>query len=168
MNPLLWFLGLWLRSSSADGGRAAALLGGSTRCCRSRRPPYREIGVRVALGGECASSDHVDIQAPADSGDRGRGRREPRSYAVATIVAQQTTGVRRDAGEGLTPGNCAARGYAILMLWLCMIACVVPTIGACGCSRGGTAGGIAPRIGPDSKQPGTIVPRYAAADFRHG
>ncbi len=50
---------------------------------------------------------------------------------VAAIAMQQTQEFAGQAGRGLTIGEIAALiGYAILMVGVCMLACVVPTIRA--------------------------------------
>jgi ABC-type antimicrobial peptide transport system permease subunit len=51
--------------------------------------------------------------------------------AVAAIAMQQTEQFGDMAGRGLSPGEIAALvGYAILMVGVCMLACVVPTLRA--------------------------------------
>ncbi len=128
--PLLWFLGLWMRIIL--GLTAVALLLSLAGIYAvlsyivARRT--REIGVRVALGASARlvitsifkrPLIQVTLGVLAGSG----------LIALAAIAIQNTEQFRGTETGGLTSGGVALlMGYAILMLGVCMLACVVPTL----------------------------------------
>ena len=128
----LWFFGLWVRLTSALTAVALLLsLSGIYAVLAytvARRT--REIGVRVALG---ASARSVVVSI----------FRKPLIQVVLGVVAgcvliglasigiQHTYEFSYLKGRGLTAGEIATLvGYAILMIGVCMTACVVPTVRA--------------------------------------
>ena len=131
-DPYLWFFGLWLRITS--GLTAVALLlslaGIYAVLSFTVARRTREIGVRVALG---ASTRAVVTSI----------FRKPLTQVVVGVVAgttliglaaigiQHTTEFRSIEPKGLTVGQLTMLlGYAILMIGVCMLACVVPTMRA--------------------------------------
>jgi hypothetical protein len=132
VTPLLWFLGLWQRI--IIGMTAVALLLSLSGIYAvlsyivARRT--REVGVRVALGANARRVitslfrrplTHVTLGVIAGSV----------LIAVAAIVVQHTEEFAGIQPRGLTVGEIALLvGYAILMLGVCTLACVVPTLRA--------------------------------------
>ena len=131
-NPLLWFFGLWMRVML--GLTAVALLlslsGIYAVLAYTVARRTREIGVRVALG---AGARAVVLSI----------FRRPLTQVVLGVVAgsllialaayglQHTYEFRSVRPRGPTIGEIAMLvGYAILMVGVCMTACVVPTIRA--------------------------------------
>ena len=131
-DPILWFFGLWVRLTT--GLTAVALLlslaGIYAVLSYTVARRTREIGVRVALG---ASARRVVVSI----------FRKPLAQVVVGVVAgttliglaaigiQHTTEFAAFKGRGLTAGEIAMLvGYAILMVGVCMTACVVPTMRA--------------------------------------
>jgi hypothetical protein len=132
VTPLVWFLDLWTRLIIGLTGVALLLSLSGIYAVLSytvaRRT--REIGVRVALG---ASARRVMISI----------FRRPLTQvtvgviagsvliALAAIGIQHTTQFRGTDIGGMTVGDGALlAGYAVLMLGVCMLACVVPTLRA--------------------------------------
>jgi ABC-type antimicrobial peptide transport system permease subunit len=132
ITPLVWFLGLWVRIMV--GLTAVALLlslaGIYAVLSYTVARRTREIGVRVALG---ASARRVLTSI----------FRKPLTQVVVGVVAgsilialaaiglQQTQEFAGMKGRGLTAGEIAMLiGYAILMVGVCLLACVVPTMRA--------------------------------------
>jgi putative ABC transport system permease protein len=132
VTPLLWFLGLWMRIIL--GLTAVALLLSLAGIYAvlsyvvARRT--REIGVRVALGATARRVITSIFKRPliqvtlgviAGSG----------LIALAAIGIQNTEQFSGTETGGLTSGDVVLLiGYAILMLGVCMLACVVPTLRA--------------------------------------
>jgi hypothetical protein len=131
-SPFLWFLGLWMRITA--GLTAVALLlslaGIYAVLSYTVARRTREIGVRVALG----ASARLVITSIF---------RKPLTQVVIGVVAgsaliwlaaigiQNTQEFAAMKGRGLTVGEVAMLiGYAILMLGVCTLACVVPTLRA--------------------------------------
>ena len=131
-TPLLWFLGLWQKIIM--GMTAVTLLLSLSGIYAvlsfivARRT--REVGVRVALG---ASSrrvvtalfsrpmTHVSVGVIAGTV----------LIAVAAIAVQYTEEFSGIQPRGLTAGEIALlAGYAILMLGVCALACIVPAVRA--------------------------------------
>jgi ABC-type antimicrobial peptide transport system permease subunit len=129
VNPLLWFLGLWIKI--IFGLTAVALLLSLSGIYAvlsyivARRT--REIGVRVALGGTARRVITSIFKRPliqvALGVIAGSGL-----IALAAIGIQNTTQFRGTETGGLGPREVVLLiGYALLMLGVCMLACVVPT-----------------------------------------
>jgi predicted permease len=132
ITPMLWFLGLWERV--IIGLTAVALLLSLSGIYAvlsyivARRT--REVGVRMALGADARRVitalfrrplTHVTVGVIAGSV----------LIAVAAIAVQHTEEFAGIQPRGLTMGEIALlAGYAILMLGVCTLACVVPTIRA--------------------------------------
>lgn len=132
VTPLLWFLGLWQRI--VIGMTAVALLLSLSGIYAvlsyivARRT--REVGVRVALGANARRVitslftrplTHVTVGVIAGS----------LLIAVAAIAVQHTEEFAGIQPRGLTIGEIVLLvGYAILMLGVCTLACVVPTVRA--------------------------------------
>ena len=126
MIPLLWFLRLWMNMTM--GLTAVALLlslaGIYAVLSYTVARRTREIGVRVALG----ASARLVITSIF---------RKPLTQVVLGVVAGTTlialvAQAKPFVGmQGLSVGQGAALiGYAFLMVGVCMLACVVPTIRA--------------------------------------
>jgi putative ABC transport system permease protein len=131
-NPLLWFLGLWIRI--LIGLTAVALLLSLAGIYAvlsyivARRT--REIGVRVALGASARRVITSIFRRPLTQVTLGVIAGSV-LIAVAAIALQQTQEFAGMKGRGLTFGEIALlTGYATLMVGVCMLACVVPTIRA--------------------------------------
>ena len=126
--PELWFFGLWMRIIIGLTGVALLLSLSGIYAVLSyivaRRT--REIGVRVALG---ASARRVIIsifRRPLTQVTLG-------VIAGAVLIAVATIAFERTQGFGgiETLGDVALLiGYAILMLGICLLACIVPTVRA--------------------------------------
>ena len=132
VNPLLWFLGLWVRLTTALTVVALVLSLAGIYAVLSytvaRRT--REIGVRVALGASARGVITSIFRRPLTQVVLGVVAGTV-LIAVAAIAMQQTEQFGDMAGRGLSPGEIAALvGYAILMVGVCMLACVVPTLRA--------------------------------------
>ncbi|HSK20570.1 MAG TPA: FtsX-like permease family protein [Longimicrobiales bacterium] len=130
VTPLLWFLGLWMKI--IIGLTAVTLLLSLSGIYAvlsyivARRT--REIGVRVALGATARRVITAIFRRPliqvAMGVIAGSGL-----IALASVGIQNTTQFSGTETGGLTPAGVALLiGYAILMLGVCMLACVVPTL----------------------------------------
>ena len=131
-NPLLWFLGLWIRI--IIGLTAVALLlslaGIYAVLSYTVARRTREIGVRVALGASARRVITSIFTRPLTQVAVGVVAGTV-LIAVAAITLQQTQEFAEMQGRGLTLGEVALlAGYAILMLGVCALACVVPTVRA--------------------------------------
>jgi hypothetical protein len=131
-TPLLWFLGLWMRI--IIGLTAVALLLSLAGIYAvlsyivARRT--REIGVRVALGASARRVITSIFKRPLTQVTLGVIAGIV-LISVAAIAIQHTSQFRVAEPRGLTFGEIALlTGYAILMLGVCMLACVVPTLRA--------------------------------------
>jgi predicted permease len=131
-TPKLWFLGLWMRI--IGGLTAVALLlslaGIYAVLSYTVARRTREIGVRVALGSDArrviTSIFRKPLTQVAIGVVAGAGL-----IVLGTIGAQNTTEFSAFKGRGLTTGELAMLvGYSILMLGVCLLACVVPTMRA--------------------------------------
>jgi putative ABC transport system permease protein len=130
-NPLIWFLGLWVRITS--GLTAVALLlslaGIYAVLSYTVARRTREIGVRVALGASARRVVTSIFRRPLTQVALG-------VVAGTTLIALAAIGILHNREFGFTPRGLTAGeiamliGYAILMLGVCMLACVVPTIRA--------------------------------------
>jgi hypothetical protein len=131
-NPLLWFLGLWMRITI--GLTAVALLlslaGIYAVLSYTVARRTREIGVRVALGAGARRVITSIFRKPLTQVALG-------VVAGSTLIALAAIGIQHTQEfsgiepRGLTAGEIAMLiGYAILMLGVCMLACVVPTMRA--------------------------------------
>ena len=129
VNPLLWFLGLWTNIIFGLTGVALLLsLSGIYSVLSyivARRT--REIGVRVALGATARRVITAIFKRPMIQVTlgviAGCGL-----IALAAIGIQNTTQFEGTETGGLGPTEVAMLiGYAILMLGVCALACVVPT-----------------------------------------
>jgi ABC-type antimicrobial peptide transport system permease subunit len=90
----------------------------------------REIGVRVALGASARRVIASIFKRPLTQVTLGVIAGSV-LIAVAAIALQQTQEFAGMKGRGLTFGEIALlTGYATLMVGVCMLACVVPTIRA--------------------------------------
>lgn len=131
-TPLLWLLGLWTRM--IIGLTAVALLLSLAGIYAvlsyivARRT--REIGVRVALGASAHRVITSIFRRPLTQVTLGVVAGVV-WISVAAIAVQHTQQFRVAEPRGLTLGEIALlSGYAILMLGVCMLACVVPTLRA--------------------------------------
>jgi ABC-type antimicrobial peptide transport system permease subunit len=132
-TPVLWLNNLWLRI--IVGLTAVALLLSLSGIYAvlayivARRT--REIGVRVALGASSRGVIASIFRRPLTQVSLGVIAGSVLIF-VASIGIGNTTQFRGSGVGGvLTPGELVLLvGYAILMLGVCMIACVVPTMRA--------------------------------------
>jgi predicted permease len=132
-TPLLWMFNLWLRI--IIGLTAVALLLSLSGIYAvlayvvARRT--REIGVRVALGASSRRVITSIFRRPLTQVSLGVIAGSVLIF-VASIGVGNTTQFRGSGVGGvLTPGEVVLLGgYAILMLGVCMLACVVPTMRA--------------------------------------
>ena len=127
-SPLLWILGMWLRTTLLMS--AVALLLSLTGIYAvlsftvARRT--REIGVRVALGANPRRVVTAIFRRPLAQVGLGVA-------AGATLIALGALALSRteqfaSAPNGLAAGQVALLvGYATFMLGVCLLACVVPT-----------------------------------------
>jgi putative ABC transport system permease protein len=132
ITPLLWFLGLWMRITI--GLTAVALLlslaGIYAVLSYTVARRTREIGVRVALGASARRVITSIFRKPLTQVVVGVVAGSS-LIALAAIGIQHTQEFAGMKGRGLTAGEIAMLiGYAILMLGVCMLACVVPTMRA--------------------------------------
>ena len=127
-TPELWFFGLWIRIIIGLTGVALLLsLSGIysvlSYIVASRT---REIGVRVALGASAPRVITSMFKRPLTQVTAG-------VIAGSVLITVASTAVQRTQKIGgiETLGDVALLiGYAILMLGVCMLACVVPTVRA--------------------------------------
>jgi predicted lysophospholipase L1 biosynthesis ABC-type transport system permease subunit len=132
ITPLLWFLGLWMRITM--GLTAVALLlslaGIYAVLSYTVARRTREIGVRVALGASARRVITSIFRRPLTQVVLGVVAGSALIW-LAAIAIQNTQEFAGMKGRGLTAGEMAMLiGYAILMLGVCMLACVVPTMRA--------------------------------------
>ena len=132
VNPMLWFLGLWLKIVA--GLTAVALLLSLAGIYAvlsyivARRT--REIGVRVALGASARRVITSIFRRPLIQVTIGVIAGAA-LIGVAAIALQQTQEFAGMKGRGLKIVEIAIlAGYALFMLGVCMLACVVPTLRA--------------------------------------
>jgi hypothetical protein len=128
----LWMLGLWTRIIVGLAAVAALLSLSGIYAVLSytvaRRT--REIGVRVALGSSARRVITSIFKRPLIQVTLGVIAGSV-LIAVASLGVRNTTQFSGTMPPGLTFGDIALlTGYAILMLGVCMLACVVPTIRA--------------------------------------
>ena len=131
-TPLLWFLGLWIRI--IIGLSAVALLlslsGIYAVLSYAVARRTREIGVRVALGASARRVITSIFKRPLTQVTLGVLAGIV-LIAGAAIMIQQTQEFAGMKGRGLTLGEIALlAGYGVLMLGVCTLACVVPTLRA--------------------------------------
>jgi hypothetical protein len=132
-TPLLWSFNLWLRI--IVGLTAVALLlslsGIHAVLAYVVARRTREIGVRVALGASSRRVITSIFKRPLTQVSLGVIAGSVLIF-VASIGVGNTTQFRGSGVGGvLTPGELVLLGgYAILMLGVCMLACVVPTMRA--------------------------------------
>jgi predicted permease len=131
-TPLLWFLGLWMRIIIGLAAIALLLSLAGIYAVLSyivaRRT--REIGVRAALGAGARRVIGSIFRRPLTQVALGVIAGIV-FIGVAAIALQHTTQFRGAEPRGLTFGEIALlMGYAVLMLGVCMLACVVPTLRA--------------------------------------
>ena len=131
-DPLLWFLGLWMKMIA--GLTAVALLLSLSGIYAvlsyivARRT--REIGVRVALGASARRVITSIFRRPLIQVTLGVTTGAV-LIAAAAIALQQTQEFAGMKGRGLTFGEIGLlSGYAVFMLGVCMLACIVPTLRA--------------------------------------
>ena len=131
-TPLLWFIGLWQKIIM--GMTAVTLLLSLSGIYAvlsfivARRT--REVGVRVALGASARRVVTALFRRPMTHVSLGVIAGTV-LIAVAAIAVQHTEEFAGIQPRGLTVGEVALlAGYAILMLGVCTLACVVPTIRA--------------------------------------
>jgi ABC-type antimicrobial peptide transport system permease subunit len=132
VTPLVWFINLWTRIIM--GLTAVALLLSLSGIYAvlsyivARRT--REIGVRVALGSSARRVILSIFKRPLVQVALGVGAGSV-LIALAAIGIQQTTQFSGTDIGGMSLGEGALLvGYAIMMVGVCMLACVVPTIRA--------------------------------------
>jgi predicted permease len=131
-DPYLWFFGLWLRITSVLTGVALllSLAGIYAVLAYTVARRTREIGVRIALGASARSVVTSIFRKPLTQVVLGVVAGTV-LIALAAIGIQHTTEFSAVEPRGLTPGEIATLvGYAILMVGVCMLACVVPTMRA--------------------------------------
>ena len=131
VNPEIWFFGLWVRVTI--GLTAVALLlslaGIYSVLSYTVARRTREIGVRVALGASARRVITSIFRRPVTQVALG-------VVAGITLIALAGIGILNAADFGFTrrwptAGEIAMLlGYAILMLGVCVLACVVPTMRA--------------------------------------
>jgi putative ABC transport system permease protein len=131
-KPFIWFLGLWMRVTI--GLTAVALLlslaGIYAVLSYTVARRTREIGVRVALGASARGVITSIFRRPLTQVTLGVVAGTT-LIALAAIGIQRTTEFSAVEPRGLTAGEIAMLiGYAILMVGVCMLACVVPTMRA--------------------------------------
>jgi predicted permease len=128
--PLLWFLRLWMRLTM--GLSAVALLlslaGIYAVLSYTVARRTREIGVRVALGASARLVITSIFRRPLTQVVMG-------VVAGTTLIALAAIAIQPQLGNtgarGLNVGEIATLiGYAIAMVGVCMLACVVPTMRA--------------------------------------
>ena len=132
VNPLLWFLGLWTNIIFGLTGVALLLSLSGIYAVLSyivaRRT--REIGVRVALGASARRVITSIFRRPLIQVTAGV-LAGCVLIALASLGIQNTTQFEGTETGGLGTGEVTLLiGYAILMLGVCMLACVVPTMRA--------------------------------------
>ena len=132
VNPFLWFLGLWVRVTT--GLTAIALLlslsGIYAVLSYTVARRTREIGVRVALGASARGVITSIFRKPLTQVVLGVVAGST-LIALAVIGLQQTPDFAEMKGRGLTLAELGLlAAYAIVMLGVCMLACVVPTMRA--------------------------------------
>jgi putative ABC transport system permease protein len=127
-SPLLWVLGMWLRSSLVMAAVALLLSLAGIYAVLSfivaRRT--REIGVRVALGASPRRVITAIFRRPLTQVGIGVavGAALIASGAIAMLNSEDLGG----SGGGLSLGHVALLvAYAAFMLGVCLLACVVPT-----------------------------------------
>ncbi len=131
-NPLIWFLGLWMKIIAGLTGVALLLSLSGIYAVLSyivaRRT--REIGVRVALGASARGVILSIFRRPLIQVASGVIAGAV-LIAVAVIGLQQTQDFAGMKGRGLTLGDIALLiGYATTMLGICALACIVPSLRA--------------------------------------
>ena len=131
-TPLLWFLGLWTRVivGLAVVAVMLSLSGIYAVLAYTVARRTREIGVRVALGSSARRVITSIFKRPLIQVTFG-------VIAGSVLIAVASLGVRRTTQfegtmpPGLTLGDIALlTAYAVFMLGVCMLACVVPTVRA--------------------------------------
>jgi hypothetical protein len=132
VTPLIWFLGLWMRIIIGLTVVALVLSLAGIYAVLSyivaRRT--REIGVRVALGASGRRTITSLFKRPLTQVTLGVTAGSV-LIAVGAIAIQYTEAFGATQPRGLTVGEIALLiGYAILMLGVCTLACVVPTLRA--------------------------------------
>jgi putative ABC transport system permease protein len=132
VTPQLWLLGLWERIIIGLTGVALLLSLAGIYAVLSyivaRRT--REIGVRVALGASARRVITSIFRRPLTQVTLGVIAGISLIW-VAAIAIQHTEQFRMGEPRALTLGEIALlSGYAILMLGVCTLACVVPTVRA--------------------------------------
>jgi len=132
MIPLLWFLRLWMRMTM--GLTAVALLlslaGIYAVLSYTVARRTREIGVRVALGASARLVITSIFRKPLTQVVLGV-LAGTTVIAIATLAMQGANDFGAITEQGLSIVHLAALvGYAILMVGVCMLACVAPTIRA--------------------------------------
>jgi predicted permease len=132
VTPLLWFLGVWMRV--VFGLTAVFLLLSLSGIYAvlsfivARRT--REIGVRVAIGASARRVILAIFRRPLVQVSLGVVAGSALIGMVA-IAIQNTTQFAGTETGGLAPGDVVLlAGYALLMLGVCMLACIVPTLRA--------------------------------------
>jgi putative ABC transport system permease protein len=128
----LWMLRLWLRVTGGLAGVAMLLSLSGIYAVLSytvaRRT--REIGVRVALGASARLVITSIFRRPLTQVVLGVVAGSI-LIALAALALQRTTEFEALGRRGLTVGEIATLiGYAILMIGVCTLACVVPTMRA--------------------------------------
>jgi ABC-type antimicrobial peptide transport system permease subunit len=135
-NTLLWVLAMWLRITLGLTGVAILLSLAGIYAVLSftvaRRT--REIGVRVALGAPRARVIAAIFRRPLTQVGAGIAV----GFVLVALAALVIPGHKPDTAFELNPGALSPgqyamiAAYALLMLGVCMLACVVPTRRALG------------------------------------
>lgn len=131
-TPMLWFIGLWMRI--IIGLTAVALLlslaGIYAVLSYTVARRTREIGVRVALGGSASRVITATFRRPLIQVTLGVIAGSV-LIAMAAIAIRERMEFQAIKPGGLTFGDVGLLGaYALFMLGVCMLACVVPTLRA--------------------------------------
>jgi ABC-type antimicrobial peptide transport system permease subunit len=131
-TPLVWFIGLWMRMTM--GLTAVALLlslaGIYAVLSYTVARRTREIGVRIALGASARGVVTSIFRKPLMQVVLGVVAGST-LIALAATVLMHSSEFAAGAPRGLTIAEIAMLfGYAILMLGVCMLACIVPTMRA--------------------------------------
>ena len=129
VNPMLWFIGLWTKM--VLGLTAVALLLSLSGIYAvlayivARRT--REIGLRVALGATARRVIPAIFKRPLIQVTMGVVA-GCGLIALAAILVQNTTQFEGTETGGMGPGEATLLiAYALVMLGVCMLACIVPT-----------------------------------------
>ena len=131
-DPLVWFIGLWMKITIGLSAVALLLSLAGIYAVLSyivaRRT--REIGVRVALGASARRIITSTFRRPLLQVTAG-GVAGGILVASASVAIKNTTQFQGMGSPGLSLGDVALLiAYVVVMLGVCLLACVVPTLRA--------------------------------------